>query len=101
MEQRSLEPEDYGSLNDVVQQNISILFHYLDLGRHREDEKAWGLLQANLQYLQNNNDINLTRHILEPFWQERNEWWPKFHTVRLPKISRRIRREILKFLMQL
>lgn len=95
IEQRSLAPYDYGSLEDVVTQNLSILFHFLDFGRNRLNEKAWGLLQANIEYLYNSSDMMV---ILNAFWKVRREWWPKFHNVPLPKISRRIRRKIFEFL---
>jgi len=96
VEQRTLSISQYSDAEDVARTNLRLLFTYLDYGRNREDALAWSLLQLNLEFVQFNLNI-----FVADLWRERTSWWKQFHSVKLPKKTRRIRRNVFNILESL
>uniref|UniRef100_A0AC34FI41 Uncharacterized protein n=1 Tax=Panagrolaimus sp. ES5 TaxID=591445 RepID=A0AC34FI41_9BILA len=70
IQKRSLKYED-------AEKHVRMSFNYLDYGRNRTNGDAWLFFKENLEYL-----IPFPDWVYQE-WNERADWWPRFHNISL------------------
>ncbi|CAD5215769.1 unnamed protein product [Bursaphelenchus xylophilus] len=90
MSHRSAEPENYGFRDDIVEENIPVVFGVLDLGRNRSDLKAWQALYDTLRRIESQPEK------VRPFYERRRTWWPQFHSGEVDFECRKVRKKCFK-----
>jgi len=93
VEQRTLNPSEYGAIETVIVQNLKLLFVFLDHGRNRDNLRAWASMSENLQCLGSH-----AHECIQEMWAERSSWWKAFHSQLVPKEVRIARKKVLRVL---
>ncbi|EYC45856.1 hypothetical protein Y032_0415g1073 [Ancylostoma ceylanicum] len=86
-------PERYGKRTSVLTRCVNVLFRFLDYGSNRGNGQAWVLLHTAVQIVD--------QSLLTSTWAARYDWWPRFHTVSLPREAESLRSQLLAALLEM
>uniref|UniRef100_A0AAF5CUW8 Uncharacterized protein n=2 Tax=Strongyloides stercoralis TaxID=6248 RepID=A0AAF5CUW8_STRER len=92
-----------GKNTDVekLMEDIRIIVRLLDYGKWRKSEKVWSLFNEYLFIKTKRKKRVLLKDYFKSLFQERQNWWFKFHSVELPEDINVIRDKILNFITEI
>ncbi|VDK43215.1 unnamed protein product [Anisakis simplex] len=91
---RLLNPQSFDRSFETISHICKILFHFLDYGENRSNDRAWAFLWACVEAMSD-------RRMLRFYWRSRKSWWFRFHCVPLSDTGNECRLKVFQLLQKI